>query len=571
MTNRFINPDTDRMGIVLKKAIARFKSTASQSKDAGKNAGTAQATAKVNPLKLNSVERRLDAADKAILPAADRPTRVSNPDNRAPKLSEIQQNEDYYRQEQQRIQSLEKAKAREAFERILRHELYGEPLAAKPIPLKGGASALESTGGASLSAGGPLAKNGARTRGYTDTASDSGAPIRFTAGTMEDKRRKYDEAMVRQAVTLNDFHDYLDWGDIDRSNLSAEQKDILQLVEQELTKKSVLGTLTEQERNTVFKNTLNYLYSHTKSANGDPYPIFIDIAKTGVVAPYDAIIDVAHEYDYLNSTFPEQIAMNTDILSDKELKSIFEYGRQKSAKSEETEKYRQQFAYKNNVYLKEMNNFYDDLRRGKATSKDRKKYLDQALLRIYEDCFKPVPVKDKRGKDAGTVPIGELIPPYDDSFGAQVAREAMRLLGLEYLKPAGQGKYDKMEIDCSRLVNWAVAEVNEDLGINGISKSAGYQMAAIDELVWPKPQNLILKNAGMRPGDTLYWRGNETGEIKHTAIYIGQGLMIEAGETVQIVPVRTNTTNNNGEDSTLVCVKRMSERKLQDNADENKR
>ena len=75
----------------------------------------------------------------------------------------------------------------------------------------------------------------------------------------------------------------------------------------------------------------------------------------------------------------------------------------------------------------------------------------------------------------------------------------------------------------------------------------------------------------MRPGDTLYWRGDETGEIKHTAIYIGQGLMIEAGKTVQIVPVRTNTTNNNGEDSTLVLVKRMTERNLQDNADKNKR
>ena len=579
MSNKFSNLDDDTMSAAVKKAILGFKATTGQEQNTGKSDSDSQTTTKkqgfINPSKIDRVEERLNYADQAIIPPVKRPTIPSNIVRQTPLLSEVQQYEDYYRQEQQRIQSIDKGKALEAFESALRHDLYGEPLAKKPTPLESGVIALKDSGNTSLGAGSALAKNGARTRGYTDTASDTGAPIRFTGGTLKDIERKHNEAMARKDDTLDRFYATLDVHHIDRFKLSPEQKEIVELVEQELIKKSVLGTLTDRERESVIDKTWKFLYNNTKSANGDSYPVFIDIAKTGGRAPYDAIINVAPQYDYSGGTFPEQIAMNTDILPDEALKSIFEYGRQKSAKSGEAEKYRQQFAYKNNVYLEEMENYFDALKNGKATPKDRQKYLDQAVLRIYETCIKPIPVKDKRGKDAGAVPIGELIPPYDDSFGAQVARQALRLLGLEYLKPAGQGKYDKMEIDCSRLVNWSFAEVDEDLGINGISKSAGYQMAAIESTVWPTSNNPTLENTDMYPGDTLYWRGDETGKIVHTAIFIGTindlPYMIEAGGTVQIVPVRENTTNNNGEDSTLVCVKRMTEEDLRKNADKNKR
>ncbi|MPN60067.1 hypothetical protein SDC9_207790 [bioreactor metagenome] len=77
----------------------------------------------------------------------------------------------------------------------------------------------------------------------------------------------------------------------------------------------------------------------------------------------------------------------------------------------------------------------------------------------------------------------------------------------------------------------------------------------------------------MLPGDTLFWKGNETGEIVHTAIYIGMvdevPMMIEADNTVQIVEVREKTTNNNGEDSTLVQVNRMTPEELDKHHDQN--
>ena len=573
------NLDDDMMSAAVKKAAAGFKATMSQTRDTGAITTAKQAASRKqdteNPLKLDSIERRLNYADQAIIPPVKRPPIPSNTVRQTPRLSEVQQYEDYYQQEQQRIQSIEKAESLDAFERILRHDLYGEPLAKKPTPLESGVIALKDSGSASLGAGSPLAKNGARTRGYTDTASDSGAPIRFTGGTLKDIERKHNEAMARRDETMNLFYGSLAVHHIDRSNLTAEQKEVVDLVEQELNKKSIQGTLTEKERESVIDKTWKYLYTHTKAANGDPYPVFIDIAKTGIVAPYDAIIDLPEKNDYVKGPFPEQIAMNTDVLSNKDLKMIFEYGRQKSNNDIEAEKYKQEFAYKNKVYVEEMNNYFDDLRKGKATPKDRKKYLDQALLRIYEDCFKPVPVKDKRGNDAGTIPIGELIPPYDDSFGEQIVREAIRLLGLEYLHKANEiilGENGDYSIDCSRLVCWTLSEINPEWKYDTISTSARYQINGFDS-VWSNSVSAKPPYEDMHPGDTLFWKGNETGEIVHTAIYIGMvdevPMMIEAGETVQIVEVRERTKNNNGEDSTLVQVNRMTPEELDEHHDQN--
>ena len=563
MSNKFANLDDDLMRAAMKKAISGFKATTGQEQNTGESGSTSQTTTKkqgyINPSKIDRVEEKLNYADRAIIPPVKKPTIPSNIVRQTPLLSEVQQYEDYYRQEQQRVQSNEKekakAKAKEAFESVVRHDLYGDPLVKKPDLRDKGVIALNDTGSASLGAGGPLAKNGARTRGYTDTASDIGAPIRFTGGTLKDIERKHNEAMARKDDTMDRFYATLSAHHIDRSKLSPEQVEIVEFVERELIKKSVLGTLTENERESIIDKTWKFLYNNTKSANGDPYPVFIDIVTK----------------DYTKQMIPELGLVASTGLSEEEQKSISLYGKKYSSDPIVDEKYKPDRLYRQKVITEEIEKYNIALRNGTAKIGDYQEYYDRAMHRIYETCTKPIPVKDKRGKDAGTKPIGELIPPGDDSFGAQVTRQALRLLGLGYLKPAGQGKYNKMEIDCSRLVNWAVAEVDEDLGINGISKSAGYQMAAIERTVWPTSNNPTLENTDMHPGDTLYWRGAETGEIKHTAMYIGNGLMIEAGETVQIVPVRENTTNNNGEDSTLVCVKRMTEEGLRENADKNKR
>ena len=231
------NLDDDMITAAVKKAIRNLKVTNIQAEDVGQNASITQTTSQkqntVNPLKLVSVEKRLNSADKASIPDIKRPKIVSNPGGRAPKMSEIQQYEEYYRQEQQRTQAIEK-KSLDAFERTLRHDLYGEPFAKKPVPLDNGVNVLDNSGSAPLRPGGPLVNNGARTRGYTDTASDTGAPIRFTGGSLKDIERKHNEAMARKDETLNDFHTSLERHSIDLSNLTPEQEDVLDLVEKEL-------------------------------------------------------------------------------------------------------------------------------------------------------------------------------------------------------------------------------------------------------------------------------------------------------------------------------------------------
>ena len=547
MKNSFLNLDDDSMRAALKKAFANFKATANPSGNAGESTSITQPTAKtqdtVNPLKLDSVERRLDAADKAILPAAVRPKIVSNPDHRPQAMGRIQQYEDSDREEQQRIQSIEDAKAREAFERTLRHELYGEPLGKKTVPLRAGVAALQNTDQTLLGAGGLLVKNGARTRGYTDTASDSGAPIRFTGGTMEDTKRRYDEAMVRQAITMNKFHACLDSHGIDRSNLTAEQNDILELVEKELTKKSVLGTLTEQESTIIFENTWKYLYSHTKSANGDPYPVYVDIVTK----------------DYTRQMIPELGSVEVDGLSKEDQKAIYLFGKQYSKDKEENDVYIQERLYKEQVYLEEVEKYNIALRNGTAEVGDFQEYYDRAMQRIYETCIKPIPVKDKRGKSTGTVPIGDLIPPYDDSFGAQVAQYALEKLGTSY-----------EEMDCEGLVKWAYSQIDPMLGKYGIGNGAYYQRQRTDEdYVWKRTNfNTEVPVKKLKVGDLLYWE-NEEGETVHTAMYLGNGYMIESAGTVKVTPFREYTSYGDGHGSQLTQINRPSEELLYENVEKN--
>jgi len=258
---------------------------------------------------------------------------------------------------------------------------------------------------------------------------------------------------------------------------------------------------------------------------------------------------------------PELGSIQTDGLSESDMKAILYYGRQYSQDEDQNEIYAQQRAYKKEVFLEEVEKYNRDLRSGAVKVGEFQEYYDRAMVKIYDNCVKPVYVKkDANGNKFGeSIPIGELISPEDDSFGAEVARAAMQLVGLKYKEAAGQGYYSEMLIDCSALVKWAVTEVDQYLGVYGVTKKAEYQYAATNEPVWSVADG-ELNIDNLKPGDTLFWQGGETGEIKHTAIYIGNELMIEAQNgSVQVVGVREETHDSDGEDSTLIQVNRMTE------------
>lgn len=482
----------------------------------------------------------------------------------------------------------EQERAKEAFERILRNKLYGEPLAEKPVPLDRGVYSIGDAGSAPLRSGGPLDKNGAHTRGYTDTASDTGVPIQFTGGTFKEIERKYNDAMARQTDTMNEFNEYLENSYIDLSNLTAEQEDILDLVKKELTKKSVLGTLTDAEKNSVFDKTLRFLYSNTRSANGDPYPVFIDIVSLDPKAPYvptkpnnvpeigavkpDAMSDEAYKVvtDYLS---PENQAK---IIND--AMKIYAGARREgdTVDGDYTQFLKNDYSdYMNQLNREAKDHYVAARREGDVKAGDYKPFSDWATEKFYEHALKPIyPKKDEKGNGIGeSVPIGEFIPPEYDYFGADVARAAIQLLGLTYEAKAGHGNRPDIEIDCQGLVRWALCELDTDLGDFGVGKGARYQINH-SKKIWDWSEGLDIGD-GWQIGDTLFWAGDETGEIKHTAIFIGwkgdTPLVIEAFHgSVQIVEVRVETHNRNGENSTLYQVNRMTPEDLQVYVDKNK-
>jgi len=331
-----------------------------------------------------------------------------------------------------------------------------------------------------------------------------------------DKGGEQSEALLRGVETKEEYYDYLKKANIDILNATPQQKILIDKVGNKLFERSILGTLTEDEKNKMFEDAWNSLYSIMPRAQDKYYKL------------------------------PEIGTASSTKLEASEFKYVVESG--------DTQ-------YKDKLYRKTIQEYVAARREGAVEVGDYKQFYDRAVVKYYENYAKPIYVrKDADGKKLEeSILIGKLIPPEDDSFGAQVARAAMRLVGLKYKAPAGQGYYSEMLIDCSALVKWAVTEVNQYLGEHGVTKKAKYQYAATKKPIWTINQGEFSMDT-LKPGDTLFWKGDETGEIKHTAIYIGNGLMVEAqNESVQVVGVREETHDSDGEDSTLVQVNRMTE------------
>lgn len=389
-----------------------------------------------------------------------------------------------------------------------------------------------------LSPHSPFARNGAKVRGESDSGTGNDTPIRFTGTSDEEKRRQYEGAMKRAANATDDLYQMLEWAKIDVNNLTAEQDDVIDLVKKELIKKSVLGTLTKEEKQKILRRTQQYIYNETTSANGDPYPVYVDIVSAG---------------NQLDDLFPALGTVDTDVLSEDELQLVLEYGEQGSADEKERETIESTQKYKERVTWEAIYAYNKDLALGRAEPGDIQDYYDQAVKEYYDGCFKPIPVQDQRGKEIGSVMIGYLISPTDHSLGAEAARNAMEMMGTNH-----------DNLDCSQLVKWAFSQLNPDWGKYGIGSHAEYQSSKADE-VWPK-NGVKFEDFRFIAGDLLYWK-NENGETTHTAIYLGSGYMIESWHDVRITELRQETHLGGGEVSTLYRVNRMTERRLNENVE----
>lgn len=123
------------------------------------------------------------------------------------------------------------------------------------------------------------------------------------------------------------------------------------------------------------------------------------------------------------------------------------------------------------------------------------------------------PDPDKFGAgEAVTLPDGSTASA-PNKVAADAVRHALTQLGVPYV---WGGTTPGIGLDCSGLTQWAYREAGLDLPRLAQEQDIG---AAVDR-------------GALRPGDLAVWDG-------HVAMIVGNGLMVEAGDPVQLSPIRT--------------------------------
>lgn len=115
--------------------------------------------------------------------------------------------------------------------------------------------------------------------------------------------------------------------------------------------------------------------------------------------------------------------------------------------------------------------------------------------------------------DAGSAPTSEGSSEGGSAAGRAAVEAAKAQLGTPYVwggsQPGG--------FDCSGLTSWAYRQAGVEIPRVAEDQTVGQQVS-FEEL---------------QPGDLVVWSG-------HVAMYAGDGMMVEAGDPVQMSPVRTD-------------------------------
>ena len=123
------------------------------------------------------------------------------------------------------------------------------------------------------------------------------------------------------------------------------------------------------------------------------------------------------------------------------------------------------------------------------------------------------PRPDAFGSDLAVRLPGGATGAAPNAVAADAVRHALTQLGVPY---DWGGTTPGVGLDCSGLTQWAYREAGLDLPRLAQEQDVG---ASVDR-------------ASLRPGDLAVWDG-------HVAMIVGDGMMIEAGDPVQLSPVRT--------------------------------
>lgn len=133
----------------------------------------------------------------------------------------------------------------------------------------------------------------------------------------------------------------------------------------------------------------------------------------------------------------------------------------------------------------------------------------------------PGSAPEKKAAAVPTEPAGSAAPadagPGSSDGGSAVGRAAVAAAKSQLGTPYVWGGSQPGGFDCSGLTSWSYRQAGLEIPRTAENQAIGKQVS-YDEL---------------QPGDLVVWSG-------HVAMYAGDGMMVEAGNPVQMNPVRTS-------------------------------
>ncbi len=185
---------------------------------------------------------------------------------------------------------------------------------------------------------------------------------------------------------------------------------------------------------------------------------------------------------------------------------------------------------KTTVHVSISSESYSDAAKRYGFTEEQNEMLEEMMVPEYHHMFIALIGIDCYG--GMTAPeLDAIRNSLPNDVGGDIVRYALTRLGDPYsMDKRGQGSY----VDCSYLVRWAYQQA----GITSYKAATAAEQARY----CVNNEMLILKDE-LRPGDVIFWRKNgcECGrykEIHHVAIYIGNGLIIEASSSQGCVRIK---------------------------------
>jgi cell wall-associated NlpC family hydrolase len=129
----------------------------------------------------------------------------------------------------------------------------------------------------------------------------------------------------------------------------------------------------------------------------------------------------------------------------------------------------------------------------------------------------PVAIPPQPGTGvAVNLPDGSTVMAPNET-AAKAVRAALSQLGVPYV---WGGTAPGVGLDCSGLTQYAYGEAGLEIPRVSQDQDIGAEVPSADQLL---------------PGDLVCWEG-------HVAMYIGEGQIVEAGDPVQVGPLRTTNS-----------------------------